>query len=146
MPAIVTKVTDVQPHPRSDTLDVVKLGEVTNVANRARPDTPRYAVGDYAVVLEDNLVLPEWLLKHGDMWNPDKNRGVLAGSKGNRTKSRMIGKAEDFPGIHSTALHGCIYDQCSISMEIEDGTYIFVTEGQDVTEELGIMIYIPPAA
>ena len=143
MPAIVRQVTDVQPHPKSDSLDVVTIGSVTNVANRPSPDTPRYSIGDYAIILEDNLLLPEWLLKHLDMWNHEKNKGGLAGNKGNRTKGRMIGKTEDFPGIYSIALFGCIYDQCSISMEIEDGTYIFVREGEDVSVHLGITEYVP---
>lgn len=144
MPPIVARVTDVQPHPKSDSLDVVTIGTVTNVANRPSPNTPRYKVGDYAVILHDNLILPEWLLKHLDMWNHEKDKGGLAGSKGNRTKGRMIGKAEDFPGIYSVALYGCIYDQSSISMELEDGTYVFVTEGQEVQEDLGITEYVPP--
>lgn len=144
MPAIVAQVTDVKPHPISDNLDVVTIGGKTNVANRPEPNTPRYKVGDYAVMLEDNLILPEWLLKRLDMWNHEKNKGGLAGSKGNRTKGRMIGKTETFPGVFSeVALYACIYDQSSISIEDEGGCYFFAAVGEDVSKHLGITEYVP---
>lgn len=140
MPAIVAQVTDVSPHPNSDKLDVVTIGGKTNVANRPEPNTPRYKVGDYAVMLEDNLILPVWLLRRLDMWNDEKGKGGLAGNKGNRTKGRKIAEV-----MSEVALYAAIYDQCSISIEIEDGTYPFVTLGDDVSKDLGITEYIPNA-
>jgi hypothetical protein len=61
-----------------------------NVADRPAPETPRYNVGDYAVVLVENLILPKWLLECMDLWNHEKNKGYLAGSQGNRTKARRV--------------------------------------------------------
>jgi hypothetical protein len=92
--AIIGRVTDVQPNPNSDHLDIVSIGGYTNVANREADNVPRYQVGDFAVMLGDNLILPEWLLKHMDLWNEEKNKGYLAGSKGNRTKSRNVAGIE----------------------------------------------------
>lgn len=88
--AFIGRVTDVHPHPESDKLDIVTIAGMTNVANRPEPDQPRYKVGDYAVVLTENLILPKWLLKHMHLWDDVKSKGVLAGSKGNRTKARKI--------------------------------------------------------
>lgn len=88
--AIIGRVTNVEPHPHSDTLDVISIGGKTNVANREVADTPRYKIGDYAVMLVDDLILPDWLLHHLDLWNTEKAKGYLAGSKGNRTKARNI--------------------------------------------------------
>jgi hypothetical protein len=87
---LVSRVTDVQPHPNSDKLDIITITGKTNVANRAAVDTPRYQVDDFAVVLTENLILPEWLLRHLDLWDATKQKGLLAGSRGNRTKARKI--------------------------------------------------------
>ena len=87
---LVSRVTDVQPHPNSDKLDIITIAGKTNVANRASPDTPRYQVDDFAVVLTEDLILPEWLLRHLDLWDATKQKGMLAGSRGNRTKARKI--------------------------------------------------------
>jgi hypothetical protein len=89
MSAIIGRVADVQPHAESDTLDVVTIGGHTNVANR-EGSQPRYAVGDFAVMLTENLILPDWLLKHLDLWNEVKGKGYLAGGKGDRTKGRKV--------------------------------------------------------
>lgn len=88
--AFIGQVSDVQPHPKSGILDIVTIAGRTNVANRPEPTQPRYKIGDYAIVLEDNLIVPDWLLKHMDMWDQTKQKGMLAGSKGNRTKGRNI--------------------------------------------------------
>jgi hypothetical protein len=87
----IAQVTSVVPHPDSDKLDIVTIAGKINVANRPAPETPRYKVGDYAIVLEENLILPEKLIKHLHMWDDVKNKGGMAGSKGNRTKGRNVG-------------------------------------------------------
>lgn len=98
--ACVGQITCLQPHPNSDTLDVVTVRIApehghedhswTNVANRREDGSPRYAVGDFAVVLVENLILPDSLIRHLHMWDTEKNRGGLAGSKGNRTRARRV--------------------------------------------------------
>lgn len=88
--APVERVSDVQPHPASDKLDIVTIASKVNVANRPEPGVPRYKVGDYAVVLQENLILPEEVLRRLELWDEAKNKGLLAGSRGNRTKARRI--------------------------------------------------------
>lgn len=91
---LIGRVTNVQPHPDNDKLrnkmDIVTVSGKTNVANRPSPDQPRYKVGDYAAMLTENLILPDWLLKHLDLWDDEKNKGILAGA-GNRLKPRALG-------------------------------------------------------
>jgi tRNA-binding EMAP/Myf-like protein len=88
--AFVGVVTKVEPHPESDKLDIVTISEKINIANRETPDQPRYKVGDCAVMLTENMLLPEWLLKRLDMWDETKNKGALAGKLGNRLKPRRM--------------------------------------------------------
>jgi hypothetical protein len=96
MPAIVPigTVTEVHPHPNNvnldNKMDIVTILGKTNVATRIGPDQPRYNVGDYAAVIAENLLLPEWLLRHMDLWDEEKSKGFLAGKLGNRTKARVI--------------------------------------------------------
>lgn len=88
--ALIGCVTDVQPHPNSEKLDIVSIGGKINIADRPASGISRYKVGDYAVILVENLILPEWLLKHMGLWNPERRKGLLAGNKGTRTKARNI--------------------------------------------------------
>lgn len=86
----IAQVVDVNPHPTKD-LDIVTLDNGSqNVANRPAPNVQRYTRGDYAIVFEENLIFPEWLMRHLDLWNEEKNKGYMAGSKGNRTKGRNM--------------------------------------------------------
>lgn len=86
------QVVDVQPHPSStNPMDVVIMSSGRkNVANRNEGEGPRYKVGDTAIVIPENYLLPEWLLKHNDLWNEEKGKGYLKGSKGNRTCIKNI--------------------------------------------------------
>jgi hypothetical protein len=93
--ALVGRVTDVQPHPDNDVLrtrmDIVTISGKTNVATRPEPNEPRYKVGDYAVMLVENTILPDWLIKHLGMWDTAKTKGGLSGKLGNRLRPRSLG-------------------------------------------------------
>jgi hypothetical protein len=162
--AIISRVTDVQRHPNSDKLNIITIAGKTNIADQPAPGVPRYQIGDYAVVLVDNLLLPEWLLKLMELWNDDRNRGFLAGSKGNRTKSRKIAEiVSDVAlckiGWNSTAaesiadgyvkryiriwIEGDDHAQLSIFTDHADSIDL-TPEGIDVTEWLEILPYEAP--
>ena len=94
-------IINVQPHPKNDELrskcDLVTVMTYpgkrwTNVSTRPAPEQPRYAQNQYVVVLQENLILPEWILRRLDLWDTDKGKGVLSGKQGNRTKGRRIGE------------------------------------------------------
>jgi len=172
--AFVARVSQVRPHPDSDKLDIVTVAGFQNVANRPQPDTPRYAVGDYAVVLMEGLILPDELIKHLDMWNHEKNRGGMAGSKGNRTKGRNVAgvmsevalcraewrRSEDRSSpedpsliLQSGLLNIEVGGELKVShmmMNICDTTkpdsHEISPEGFDVTAQLGIVVHVPATA
>lgn len=169
MSALIGRVTDVQPHPdNSDTvaLDVVTIGGHTNVANR-EDSQPRYAVGDFAIMLTENLILPDWVLKQLDLWNDVKGKGYLAGSKGNRTKGRKV--AGIWSGValckidwsleesHALDGHeGYTVEHLRVSLGgllgvtttfvrvVKTGSPSSTPEGLDMAWMLGIEDYIPP--
>jgi hypothetical protein len=152
MPAILGRVTAVTPHPDSNSLDVVTIGGFTNVANRAQADRPRYAVGDYAVILQDNLVLPDWLLRHLDLWDNRKGKGVLAGNRGNRTKGRRIaGVMSDVAlvavdwQVDETPYGTIVLHQHAMHLPpIALTNHADSPVGLDLTAALGITEYVPP--
>lgn len=145
--APIGRVSAVMPHPNSDKLDLITILGYTNVANRPSPDQPRYCVGDLAVVLPENLILPDRLIKHLDMWDHAKNRGGLAGGKGNRTKPR---RAADI--ISEVALCRIAWIEGRVVIEgldvdhqpvgLSDDTII--PEGYDMADVLGIIPYVAP--
>jgi len=107
--ALVGKVVDVQPHPENDKLnkplDIVTLvidGQAAadnqlyamqrvNVADRPSPDEPRYKVGDFAVMLEQNTILSDGLMQHLGLWDASKKKGMLGGKNKNRLRPRSMG-------------------------------------------------------
>jgi hypothetical protein len=145
MSVFVGKVSAVVAHPDSDKLDLVTIRGFTNVANRPAPNTPRYSVGDHAIVFTENLILPDNIIKHLHMWDYDKNKGGMAGSKGNRTKGRNVG------GIRSeVALHAVKWDAdantLTIPVEGQDDFVVNITvalEEYDLAALLGITDYVP---
>lgn len=163
---IIGRVTDVQPHPDSDKLDIVTIAGKTNVANRPSPDEPRYKIGEYAAVLTEDLILPDWLLHHLDLWDDAKQKGVLAGSKGNRTKARRIAgvlsevalckvdwwtedkEPLDTPGFLIQYLHVGVGDMGKCVMRVvghRDPNLApppFTPEGIDIGYEFGVYKYM----
>ena len=145
--APIGRVSAVVPHPNSDKLDLVTILGYTNVANRPSPDQPRYRVGDLAVVLPENLILPDRLIQHLDMWDHAKNRGGLAGGKGNRTKPR---RAADI--MSEVALCKIVWTDGRIVIEGLDVDHRLVSlsddtvnpEGYDMADVLGITAYVVP--
>lgn len=88
----IEKITSIT--PRTDTqnpMDIVEIESgAKNIANRDDPEQSRDKVGDYVIVIPSDRVISEKLLKHNDLWNEEKGKGMLKGSKGNRTGVRNI--------------------------------------------------------
>jgi hypothetical protein len=72
-------------------LDIVSIAGKANVAPRLSEDRPRFQVGDYVAVLTEGLLLSDRLLRQLDLWDADKQKGLLAGARGNRTQRRRVG-------------------------------------------------------
>jgi len=89
----VVEVTKVVQHPERDGLTVNTLSNgAIAVSNLTENEAPRYIVGDLVVHVPETALVPEWLLKRQDCWDISKNKGTLAGGKGNRVKNRKFGE------------------------------------------------------
>jgi hypothetical protein len=153
--AIISRVTDVQRHPNSDKLNIISIAGKINIADQPVPGVPRYQIGDYAVVLVENLLLPEWLLRHMELWNEDRNRGFLAGGKGNRTKSRKIAEIVSEVALCKINWNATANDErcLRIWLDMDDGRTLILSGTElpdipdltpdriDVTEWLEILPY-----
>ena len=91
MTAIIQKVVRVEKHPQADKLTLNYLdNDKVCVSNLNEDGVPRYTEGDYVVYISENSVMPGWLLKNLDMWDNEKNKGVLSGPNGNIVKPVKI--------------------------------------------------------
>lgn len=88
----IEKITNVSEHTgATNPMDVVIVESGRkNIANREEDNTPRDLVNDEVIVIPENYLLPQWLLEHNGLWNEEKNKGYLKGSKGNRTCVKNI--------------------------------------------------------
>lgn len=122
MTCIVKKVTSVEQHPDAEHLDVVLVNDAQLVSMKLENGSPRYKVDDLVVHIPHGSILPDDLLKRLDVWDNEKNKGMLSGSKGNKIKSSK------FRGILSEGM---------LLPAIEVGNDN-ISEGDDVTEMLGV--------
>jgi len=104
-----------------------------------------YAPGDYVVYVPEGAVVPDALLKEG-YWDEKNNKGLLAGSKGNRVKAIKLRDVLS-RGIMFPAWGVIDGDDVSVRDRIPnaDGTYTWkqVKVGDDVAEFLGITKFVP---
>jgi RNA ligase (TIGR02306 family) len=95
----------------------------------------------------EGAVVPDWLLKKG-FWDEKNDKGILAGSKGNRVKAIQLRKVlsqgimfpVDKPSQNDYLVEFCLTN----SGIIDNGQNTFgVNEGDNVAEFLGITKYEP---
>ncbi len=135
---LVYKVT-IEPHPDADSIELAVIGDYRSVVKKGM-----YKTGDLAVYIPEAAILPEWVLKNQGFWDNNNQKGMLAGSAGNRVK------AARFRGIISQGIvYPIINDKNGNYLNIKDNPneesdFIEVTEGEDVTKYLGIVKYEPP--
>ena len=136
----VVKVDSVEKHPDADRLTIVSIAGYKCISNLKDDGTWRYNAGDLVVYIPESAVLPEWLLKKMGFWKEEENKGTLAGSKGDRVKAIRL------RGIFS---QGILYpvnvmiDNSQHTIKT-DTSEIFVKDGSDVANDLGITKYEPP--
>ena len=123
----VVRITAVEHHPNADRLSLVNFRGFTTISAKNDDGSHRYAVGDLAVYVPEAAIVPERLLRMG-FWDEAKGRGLLAGSKGDRVKAVRL------RGIVS---QGIMFDPKSVL----DWP---LSEGDDVSDALGITKYEPP--
>lgn len=139
----------VEDHPDADRLSIIKIGGYlcisAKVENADGTLRHRYEVGDLVVYVPEGAVVPEYILRQG-FWDEKNQKGILAGSKGDRVKAKRL------RGIFSQGILLAVdMDEKSLVggpergwIANKDGIGVFVREGFDVAEELGITKYEPP--
>lgn len=136
---VVKIVNPVQDHPNADRLSLIQIGGYTCISAKLDDGSHRYKQGDLVVYVPEGAVVPEYLLKPG-FWNEEKDKGILAGSKGDRVKALRLRNI-----FSQGILFPVEYDASgSAILANSDSSYISVKNGDDVAEHLGIIKYEPP--
>lgn len=158
---LVVSIDEATDHPNADRLTINTIGGYQCVSNKREDGSWRYQAGDLAVYIPEASVVPEALLKHMGFWDNDKDKGMLAGSKGNRVKAiRLRGvfsqgilmpvrTADDgnYLSFPSNDEFTSITDDCLTKAGVNvSGTlmHVAVEKGQNVADMLGITKYEPP--
>jgi RNA ligase (TIGR02306 family) len=138
----------IKPHPNADRLEIGNVGSPEGW--QVVVAKGRFESGDLCAYIGENAVCPEWLLKHYGYWNEEKNIGMLAGSKGTRVKALKL-RDEFSLGIvlpvkritvPANMLDDSSWD-CFLSLYGENSE-LYVDEGDEVSEFLGVTKYDPP--
>ena len=94
----VAKVDSITTHPTQPHNSVVKAAGYSIVTMKNEDGSFRFAENELVVIVPENAIVPDELLQATGFWNTEKNKGGLAGSKGNRVKGRVV------DGVPSEAL------------------------------------------
>jgi hypothetical protein len=122
--SVKVRKIEILPHPNADALELAKVDDYHCVVKKGQ-----YKTGDLVVYIPEAAIVPEWILKKYGFWNEKENKGMLAGSKGDRVKAiklrgeLSLGIVIPVSALNNSDLH---------------------VEGVDVAEELGIVKYEPP--
>lgn len=121
----------IEPHPNADAIEIARVGDYQSIVKKGQ-----FEDGQLAIYVPEQAVMPEWLLREMGLWDEVKNKGMLAGSLGNRVKAIKL------RGVVS---QGLIYplDAGGFGWVNEDATPRVFTESENVAEMLGITKYEP---
>lgn len=126
----VVRINAIEPIEGADAIELAVIGDYRSVIRKGQ-----YQLGDLAVYIPEQAILPDELIKELGL------EGKLAGSGHNRVKAvKLRGMLSQ--GI----LYPIVYDAPSAShtLKCEDGCYTFVKEGDNVADDLGIVKWDPP--
>jgi hypothetical protein len=125
-------------------MDIVTINGKTNVADRPVSGEPRYKVGDWAVVLDEGLLLPEWLLRHNDLWDEEKGKGRLAGPKGNRTKARRMANVQSEVALFKVQITNGLWFEKQPQIEYPIDPYYGAVRADPCGEDMSDWLQITP--
>jgi len=80
--SVKVRKIEILPHPNADALELAQVDDYRCVVKKGQ-----YKTGDLVVYIPEAAVVPEWILKQYNFWNEKENKGMLAGSLGNRVKA-----------------------------------------------------------
>ena len=113
----------IEEHPNADALEIARVGDYRSIVQKGQ-----YKTGDLGVYIPEQSILPQWLISRLGL------EGRLAGSNKDRVKAIKL------RGVLS---QGIVYQVFSDSHIELCQKRIEVSEGDVVTEELGITKYEP---
>jgi RNA ligase (TIGR02306 family) len=128
----------IKDHPNADALEIGNIGDPKGTQVICRKGL--YKTGDLVAYIPENTVVPEWVLKDYGFWNEEQDKGLLAGSKGDRVKMITLW-GETSLGICIPIYKG---EDGLYEIVLEQARGHYVREGQDVSELLGVTKYEPP--
>ncbi len=114
----IVSLAEVSKHENADSLDIARIAGYQCVVRRNQ-----FRTGDLAVYIPEGSIIPQELLEKTGLWDPENNKGKLAGPRGNRLKAvRLRGVVSQ--GLLVPAPQG-------------------LGAGDDVAEHYGITKYVP---
>lgn len=138
-------------HPNADRLSIIRIGGFECISAKLEDGSHRYSEGDHVVYVPEGAIVPEYLLRQG-FWDNDKERGILAGSNGDRVKALRL-RGIFSQGILFPVERLPVVANVNGSGRLAEKMYVFnpgrptplqVSEGTEVAEYLGITKYDPP--
>ncbi len=148
----LAKVDSIVDHTTQPQNSVVSAAGLSIVTMKNADGSFRFDEGELVVIVPENAIVQEQQLRETGFWNEEKNKGYLAGSKGNRVKGRVV------DGVPSEALIWRIQDLGGhVSYGHEDVPLVVLPfpksmiqvgvfkEGDNLAEFLGITEYVPEA-
>lgn len=125
------------PHPNAEKLELAQVADYRCVVGK-----DLYKTGDLVAYIPEAAIVPEWALKHFGYWDHEKNKGMLAGSEGNRVKAVKL---------RGEVSQGLVFPIVKIDKNLQfiasgpEFENLFpIQEGSDVSRLLGIVKYEPP--
>jgi RNA ligase (TIGR02306 family) len=133
-------------HPNAERLDIGHVGHPTE-GHQVVVAKGRLVTGDLVAYVPENGLVPEWVLKKYGYWDGEKQKGLLAGSKGDRVKAVKlrdafsVGIVIKIENIGEAHFIGSPEGEYSWTGTLEDQ---LVVEGWNVADLLGITKYEAP--
>ena len=118
----------IEEHPNADALELAVVGDYRSIVRKGQ-----FKTGDLGVYIPEAAIVPDWLLEEMGL------TGRLAGKEGNRVKAIKL-RGILSQGLVVPAIDGVLTRNASGA----DEDTLFVNEGDDVTEFLGITKWEPP--
>lgn len=147
----VLMVNEVIDHPNADRLSIVRVRGYESISAKNEDGSHRFAAGEPIIYVPEGAVVPEDHLKLRGFWDDGKDRGMLAGKRGDRVKAiRLRGVLsqglvwklgeEEFDGLDGPNRLGE-----SLGFWCDNGERsVLVSPGQCVADFFGISKYEPP--
>lgn len=131
--ATVEQIFLIEKHPNADALELVEVLGYQCVARKGQ-----FKEREWVVIIPEQTIIPEYLLKQLGLWDEAKQKGKLAGPEGNRMKVTKLRGEASHGLLVPFGIHGAITNEENSILRLED-TYA----GEDVSEFLGIKKWNP---